>query len=184
MQIYVVRHTPVAIADGLCYGRTEVDLKPDYLSDFKTLKHKLPKGVDAVISSPSQRCQKLAAYLHPPYTTDSALCELDFGTWENKLWQDLPTEETQPWFDNYVSRPTPQGESLLQLFLRISKFMDDLRRKNYRRVILVTHAGVIRAMMAYFLEFPLNNLFKLQVDFNRVYTCNLADKAEHDWVEW
>lgn len=182
MQLYVVRHTKVDTSSGLCYGHFDVPLASHYLQDFKQLKQQLPADFDQVYTSPSMRCEKLARYIRSDFQTKDALRELHFGDWEGQKWADIPFEESKAWMEDFVRIAPPNGESLREMFLRINQFIDQLRQESHERVLLVTHAGVIRCLMAYFLEFPLNNLFKIQVDYNEVYRFNLADKRHLDQV--
>lgn len=182
MQLYVIRHTKVNTPSGLCYGHSEVPLAEDYQLDFNAFKALLPKEFDQVISSPSLRCQELAADLHADYQTNDALRELHFGDWEGLNWADISYEDSKAWLKDYVTVAPPHGESLRAMFLRINQFIDQLRNEKQESVLLVTHAGVIRCLLAYFLEFPLNNLFKLQVSYGEIYQFKLAEKRALDQV--
>ena len=41
-------------------------------------------------------------------------------------------------------------------------------KKNYKKVAIVTHAGVIRSFIIAILEIPLKNAFKIPVDYSSV----------------
>ncbi len=184
MEIYLSRHTPVDCHPELCYGHTDVPLKENYLEDFKAIKSLLPSSFDQIYSSPSKRCVQLARFINPKIQQDEALRELNFGDWENKLWTAIPYEESANWMNNYVSVAPPNGESLLSMFHRVTQFIDQLRTAPYQRTLIVTHAGVIRCILGYILQTPLNSLFKIQVRYGKIYHLNIDPKPELDWIEF
>lgn len=46
-----------------------------------------------------------------------------------------------------------------------NKFIDDLVRKKYKKVLIVTHAGIIRCFLSRILEMPLKSAFKIACDY-------------------
>ncbi|WP_168186912.1 alpha-ribazole phosphatase [Elizabethkingia sp. JS20170427COW] len=183
MQVYLVRHTEVEVPVGLCYGWHEVELKADYLKHFKKLKRQLPNNLEIIFTSPSTRCTKLARFIGNNIHQIPELRELNFGDWEGKLWQDIPESESKKWADNYITAPTPHGESTLDMYHRVTAFIDELRQQNHDNVVIVTHAGVIRCIMSYLLEIPLKNLFKIKIGHNKVYPLHLDIHDEYDSFE-
>ena len=89
--IYLIRHTPVGVEPGLCYGRTDVPLANDAetalaasSAGIQTLLAEANTTLEAalVVSSPSERCMRLATALHRTPQTDDGLLEFEFGRWE------------------------------------------------------------------------------------------------------
>lgn len=169
MIIYLVRHTPVEVEKGVCYGQSEVALKHTYPADLQALKKKL-SGVrfDAIFSSPLERCAKLAndfaagSKVH----IDRRLLELDFGDWELQAWDAIDGEEARQWADNFDSSACPNGESFEDLKARAVSFLDDITASGEDETILVvTHGGVIRCLLAEVLGMQLRDAFKLQIDY-------------------
>lgn len=108
--------------------------------------------------------------------------EINFGKWEGKKWNDINQEELQKWMEDFVNIPAPEGENLSELYLRVSGFMDILRSKDFRKVLLITHAGVIRCLWAYLLEIPLFNIFKIPVAYGEVFAFSLGKVSKNDWI--
>ena len=75
-----------------------------------------------------------------------------------------------------------EGESLEQMYHRIADFVSTLREQSYDKILLITHAGVIRCLAAYFLEFPLKNLFRFPVKFHEHFIFNLGAERSFDSV--
>lgn len=172
MIVYLVRHTPVEIAKGICYGQSEVPVSSTYPADVRALKKKL-KGVhfDTIISSPLDRCALLANDLAngSKVQIDQRLLELDFGDWELQPWDSINSTELRQWTDHFVTYPCPSGESFEDLRNRAASFSRSMFANNQDATILViTHGGVIRCLLAEVLGMPLDKAFNLQIDYSGV----------------
>ena len=60
MEIYLIRHTTPNVINGLIYGRTDVTLADTFEQEKELIIKQLPQKLDAVFSSPSSRCTRLA----------------------------------------------------------------------------------------------------------------------------
>lgn len=179
MEVFVIRHTPVALSSDTCYGQSEVPLADTFLADAAQLKSKLPADFDHIYCSPLLRCTDLAAALgYEQVTLDPALMEMNFGEWENKKWNDLNQGNLNYWMADFVQVKTPRGENLVELFERVKGFADQLRKQPHQKILIITHAGVIRCLWAYLLDIPLQNIFKIPVSYGETLVLNLkASKA-------
>lgn len=182
MEVYIIRHTTVNVAQGSCYGQTDVPLASSFVKEAKDLTKQLPQDFDKVFSSPLSRCAQLARKFQGEVFFDDRLKEMHFGEWESKLWSDIPTEIIQPWYDDFVNTSTPQGESFCDLYTRTSSFIEELRHKCYRKVLIVTHGGVIRSLWTYLLQYPLENAFKIPVGFGEVFQFHLDSESKDDYI--
>ena len=172
MDIYLIRHTKTATEPGLCYGRTDVPLSDSFAEDVYTIKTKLPEVSNdtVIVASPLSRCTELAEVFGCPFQTDERLLEIDFGAWENRRFDQLNPAQVKYWADNFVTVSPPGGESFKGLCRRVADFWDELISiQNVRLVLLITHAGVIRALLAHILQIPPANAFKLQVEAGSVH---------------
>ena len=166
MEIVLIRHTSVVVDDNICYGQSELELTDDFYKEAQRVKGHLPDHKDlAFMSSPSTRCVKLANYLSQGQVeTDIRLLEFNFGLWELKNWDDIPTNELNNWMNDYNYTRCPEGESYEEFFQRCQHFFEELITKNRSIVVIVTHGGVIRALISHVLKIPLENSFSLQID--------------------
>jgi alpha-ribazole phosphatase len=184
MQIFVTRHTKVIAGRETCYGQTNVALADSFIEEAAEIKEKLPTDFDVVFCSTLDRCKVLATALQLENVQhDERLIEFNFGDWENKLWNDLDQDELNIWMQDFVNLPTPKGENVLALFERVSSFLEELRSKKYEKVLLVTHAGVIRCIWSYLLEMPLKNMFKIPVGFGEIFLFNLGEEKDFDAIK-
>lgn len=168
MEIYLIRHTAVQ-APGICYGHYDVPLADTFATEAAELRPKLPPPPYRVFSSPAKRCLALAETVAAAITPDERLREMNFGAWENRLWNDLPPTETAPWMADYVTLAPPNGETFRAVQQRAAAFLTDLTAAVPEEPALVfTHGGTIRALVCHCLEIPLRNAFQLQIDYASV----------------
>ncbi|MGR3854167.1 histidine phosphatase family protein [Chryseobacterium indologenes] len=166
MEIHLIRHTAVDNPENRCYGFAEMPLRKDFTEDFTMLN--LDDNYDVIVSSPSERCRLLADYFKFEYQTDERLREMNFGNWELKKWTDIPEEEINPWYKDFVSVKASDGESLLEMQTRVLSFWNEfIQRKDLEKALIITHAGVIRLILQAVLQFPLKNMFSVQIDYGR-----------------
>lgn len=175
MEIYVIRHTHVAVGKDTCYGQTNVPLAATFAQEVAQFRQKLPTDFDTIYSSPLKRCSDLADALnYEKIQLDHQLMEMNFGDWEGQKWNDINAEALNHWMQDFVGVKTPNGENLLELHERVKAFLDQLRLKSSKKVLLVTHAGVIRCMWAYLLDIPLHRIFRIPVGHQEVFVFKLS----------
>ena len=180
MDIYLIRHTKTDTLKGLCYGQSDVALAESFLEEAHQLQQKLPeiKSDSLIFSSPLTRCVKLAERLSDNVTTDARLLELDFGDWENRRFDDIDVDILQQWTDDFVHVAPPNGESFIGLCQRARSFWQDVAYGMHpasEQILIITHAGVIRALLAYILKLPPANAFQFRVDVGSVHKLQHVD---------
>ena len=176
MNIYLIRHTAVYNPNKLCYGQSEIPLEENFTVDFDWIKDHLQLKEDTLFySSPFRRCTKLANFLsNDQYKTDPRLTELNFGDWEMKPWNTIPEKELTPWMEDFVNHRMKKGENFNDLYERAIQFYEELTSTETQDIVILTHAGVIRSITSYILDFPLEKAFNLQVDYSSI------SKLEYD----
>jgi alpha-ribazole phosphatase len=176
MKLTLVRHTSVDVPKGLCYGITDVPLASTFRNEMEQIREKLEMGTfDAVFSSPLSRCTKLATGIVPEsdFRIDHRLTELNFGDWEMVNWNVLfASEDGGKWFADYVNTRCPNGESCDDLTKRVELFLNELRPNSYKRVLIFTHAGVIRAMMCLLQHKTPEEAFNTSLAYGQILSLN------------
>lgn len=178
MKLYLIRHTSLQIASGICYGQTDIDVAASFEQELALIKMKLSNTqFDAIYTSPLQRCSKLAEALQhvSELVTDNRLLELQFGDWEMQSWDDIPREIFDSWANDYANISPPNGETFSQLQQRGLSFLEDiLSRYPDGNIAAVTHGGMIRALIAHVLNMPLKGLFRLTIDHGSITQLELG----------
>lgn len=170
MAIYLIRHTTPNIEKGICYGQTDLELATDHLFEFEMVKKNLPQDPSIIISSPLNRCLMLANYLNviSRVITDPRLMELNFGDWELMSWEQIPSKEIDPWYLDYINVCPPNGESFLQLSMRVNDFYKDWIVDRKEDLIVISHAGAIRALLARHYNISLEESLKIPIKYGEV----------------
>lgn len=177
MQVYLIRHTRVNVVAGTCYGRSDVALADSFLLELATLHAILPRTFTRIYTSPLQRCQQLAHHLAKHQTkhnlakdvvADARLQEYDFGSWELQPWRTINDAYAQRWFADYVNVAAPEGESYRTMQARVLAFWQELEQERLETCAIVTHAGVIRLILAHILAIPLEKSFQLLLETGSV----------------
>ncbi len=157
MILHLVRHPPPDISPGICYGG--LDIGALQVSDTAAHLHTLlPPGLP-VWSSPLRRCRELALALHPAPQTDFRLAEMNFGRWEGQAWDAIPRHELDAWAGDVAGYAPPQGESAQAVRKRALEFVASL---NVPEAVVVTHAGVIRVLLAHWRGMPVEDWLTLR----------------------
>jgi alpha-ribazole phosphatase len=175
MKLTLVRHTSLDISPSICYGQADVAVSSKFEKERLALQEKLmPFKFDAIYSSPLQRCHQLAQALCADESLgfatheirlDPRLKELHFGDWEMQAWDSIPRDIFDIWANDYANLSPPNGETFSQLHSRSKSFVSDVSAHSLdENLLVVTHGGLIRALIAEVLQMPLKRLFRLNID--------------------
>ena len=164
MQVFLIRHPRPLVDAGICYGQLDVAAEDPQLHASR-LNSILPAHVK-VISSPLQRARRLAEALHtqPPCQpkVDVRLMEISFGEWEGQRWEDIGRTLLDAWAADVLHFTPPGGESAAMLQARAVECAESLSGE---AVALVTHSGVMRALLGYWLKLPVGEWSQLKFEF-------------------
>lgn len=128
-------------------------------------------GWQRIVTSPLLRCREFALQLGErldvPVHAEARFREVGFGEWEGRTRAEL--EQLQPgqvqrfYRDPIAHRPA--GAEPLDAFIaRVSEaFVELLDRYAGETVLVVAHAGVIRAILAHALEIPPASMYRIHV---------------------
>ena len=126
---------------------------------------------DVIVTSTLSRCRDFAWALGQRQNIDvieeQRLVEIGFGEWEGRtaaeICQDEPDRLQRFYRDPVAERPAG-AETLADFSSRVgAAWKDTVERYAGRHVLVVAHAGVIRAITAHVLGMPIDHMFRLQV---------------------
>ncbi|MBL8021040.1 MAG: histidine phosphatase family protein [Leptospirales bacterium] len=163
-----MRHPRPQVAAGTCYGSLDLDLVPGYEMLIPGIKEQLPQNIP-VFTSPLRRCRIPANLFSQNPVVDSRIAEMHFGDWEGMRWDDLKGTEASSWMRNYLTQRTPNGESFQDLRNRVMDFLENAIPIDFEAVLLVTHAGVIRALMIELQQQSPRKVFTTSIEFAALY---------------
>lgn len=152
MRLLLVRHPQPLIAQGICYGSSDLPVSAEQLAQTAaTLAATLPAG-PVLYTSPLQRCAQLAqelvrqSGLAQPIA-DARLAEMHFGLWELQRWDDISRAEIDAWAADLAHYQPGGGESVLHMAQRVHSFYHDWHTQK-QDAIVICHAGTIRLLQA------------------------------------
>jgi broad specificity phosphatase PhoE len=174
-----VRHAPVTVNDGRCYGQTDHPCDVSNAEAFAVLAKRLPK--DAVwVTSPLQRTHMTATGIvraglpgpdpipGPGVLVEPDLIEQHFGEWQGVSYAELAVRNGNLWPRFWLApahHAPPGGESFVQLMERAHPAIERLSRQHAGRdIIAVTHGGTIRAALALALDLAPEAALALVID--------------------
>ncbi|HKX08006.1 MAG TPA: histidine phosphatase family protein [Stellaceae bacterium] len=174
-----VRHAPVTVNDGRCYGQTDLACDCSNAAAFSALARMLPK--DAVwITSTLKRTYLTAEAIvraglpgpdpipGPGVLAEPELAEQNFGAWQGVKYTDLPYKQGDSFHPFWLAPAhvaPPGGESFVHLVARVTPAVRRLTREHAGRdIIAVTHGGTIRAALSEALDLSPEASLAINID--------------------
>ena len=91
MEVILIRHTSVDVLPGVCYGQTDVPLKPTFEQEAAVTQENLKAFLpfDHVYTSPLTRCVRLATYCGYPEAALAGILDCRFGGPHNYFGEEV-----------------------------------------------------------------------------------------------
>src|ERR1035437_4443612 len=159
-----IRHTKTIAEPGICYGQADFDLAPTYMEEMNVVFEKIKLfHPTLMVSSPLQRCTKLASFLEKqiqlPFQVDERIKEVSFGEWELKPWDQINQHKLLEWTESYENIPPPGGESFKMLQDRFAPFWNEAWQNEAKEVFVITHDGILRSALVKALKLTSRQVF-------------------------
>ena len=159
MKVYVIRHgqTDWNLAQKT-QGKTDIELNQTGIEQAREAKEKVNKcNIDLIYSSPLKRARKTAEIVNEDKKCmiiyNKALEERGYGDFEGKTKEDIK-EMVESWekIHDYDENSNERNiEPIKEVCARVWNFLDEIKNKEQgKNILIVTHAGVCRAINAYF----------------------------------
>ena len=168
MTVYLIRHGKTQANEKHLYcGSTDLPLSAAGAAALQGIRYDIPQA--RFVTSGMRRANETLRLLFGdvPFTEDSRFREVDFGIFEMRGYGELKdSPEYQAWLegDNEANAP-PEGESGVQMKQRVLEAFSGLEEDT----VLVTHGGVIAAIMAYLFPEENKNRYEWQPAPGRGY---------------
>ncbi len=173
LSIDLLRHGQVATPGLFCAPPDE----PLGVTGWKQLNHATAKGQwDAILASPSRRChdfaRQLAQRLDTPFIVEERFREMDFGEWVGQtqwaLWEQYPEEMQQLWYQPLMFA-APGGELMKEFINRVqAAWATLLQDYTGQHVLVLTHAGVIRVLLAEVLGILYKKTLRFEIAYAQI----------------
>jgi broad specificity phosphatase PhoE len=172
LEILLIRHGQTDWnRDRRIMGRKAVPLNMAGRGEARALARALKNvAIDVIYTSPVRRAVETARHLrngrrvrirHAP-----EMAEIDYGHWIGKTFEEVIPEKA---FRVYHKTPrkaqAPGGEHMREVFDRTIRFIEKIRKKHKMgRIVVVSHADVIKTILVHYLGMDYNHLLKFRID--------------------
>lgn len=152
MKVYIVRHGEVPHNALKQYNAADEDLNELGIKQAEELRDKIKDmKFDVIISSPLIRAKHTADIINMNNNKiifDDRLKERNCGDLSGKPLEVTNREE----YWNYnTNLQYGTSENIKLFFERVYNFLDELKTKEYKNVLIVGHSGVSKAFNTYFM---------------------------------
>jgi broad specificity phosphatase PhoE len=171
-KIYLARHGETDWnRERRVMGRSNSPLNTIGVAQAKQLAKRLAgAGITAIYSSPLPRAletaEMLGASLGLIPMAEPRLLEVDMGSWEGRYWSELDGDPIrQRYYEEPKTARPPGGETLWEAQQRAVAVTDELHRHQPDGAfLLVSHADVIRCVLAHYLKIDLQTARQFRID--------------------
>ena len=153
-------------------GQSDIPLTGEGRTQARILSERLKnEKIDVIYASDLSRtietAEIIAKYHGQKVLTAPLMRELSFGIWEGMTYDEIiqkwPQEYKEWQADPYNKKP-PEGETLSELCQRVSKFLMETAKKHPEsRILVVSHAGPIRAVLSVLLNLRQDFFWKFKI---------------------
>jgi alpha-ribazole phosphatase len=169
--VWLVRHAAAAGTDGRCCGSLDVPLSEHGVRQAHEAARTLqPEPISHAYSSNLSRALETARILAAPHgiavQAMAGFAEMHFGDLEGLSYAEIEArypDVFRSWMSNPTETEFPNGESFVRMRTRVLRAMDLLvSRHENATILVVSHAGPIRALLSAALGMPDHLIFRLE----------------------
>lgn len=159
----------------LYFGHLDPDLNEtgiEQLRKAKILFEKREKMPDVVFSSDLKRCSQSMEILEIDEEIEKILTEdlreINFGIFEGKTYEEIKSEypeKVEKMINDWRNFKADRGESINEMMLRVAEKMNEIiNQYRNKKILVVAHAGVIQALISYYLFGNLDGYWKFKIN--------------------
>lgn len=170
---FLIRHGHTEpVEHGRLYNDPAVELTAKGINQAHKIADWLTtQDAECLLSSKAIRVVSTAKIVSELIKLDTELVpdlnEWDVGAWEGSSY--LEIKKTKPdeyfhWVEDPIENKPPAGESIRDLYNRSVLVLDKMIESHPgKKIALISHAGVIRSILAHALGMPLINFWRISI---------------------
>ena len=175
MRFFIVRHGETDWnSEGRFQGQKDIPLNERGIMQADAVSKRLAgHSFSAVVTSPLSRAKTTAEKIAERsfcgrFIVKEAFTEINHGEWEGRLSEEVAANYGSllaSWHSapETVTMPGKFGESLKDVYDRVTAACDDIARKYTGDVLLASHDAVIKVLLCYWLNAPLSSFGRFQI---------------------
>lgn len=160
MKIYLVRHGQTNSNLNGVFNTLDEDINENGIKQAEELREKIRDlDYEVVYCSPLKRTIHTANIVNVQNKSviyDERLVERKFLRLAGKP---LETVDREEYWNYYSDKKFENEESVKELFERVHGFLEELKTKSHKSVLIVAHSGVSKAFYSYFKGIPEDGRF-------------------------
>ena len=178
IRLFLVRHgETIWNKEKRFQGQIDIPLNQQGIIQSKIISKRLAGlTFDVCYASNLSRAKETAALIaephHLPVQECAELREMNFGLWEGLTLAQIKEnsgEELSAWWADPMNVRPPQGETLSEVVERTTQAVQSIVQQNQNHnqtgnILLVTHGGVIRCLVAKALEMSFKQYWRIRQD--------------------
>ena len=193
-RIDLLRHGEHVLGDAIC-GLSDPELSDKGWAQLQNQCDGLVRRGDSwdiCISSPRSRCidfaDRFCQQQGISLLVEDGFSEIHFGRWEGLSFTEISQSypgQWQHWIENPDSEAPHGGEKYGDFLIRINNnWLELLQQHRGKRVLLISHGGVMRAIFSSIFDLEPEALFRFKVPHachSRISTYHMKD--ESNWFQ-
>lgn len=183
--VYIIRHGQTNSNIKSTYlGKTDIPLNEDGMSQSREAAMRLKGKFDVLYSSPLLRAVSTAEAFSDRHSLriilNSAIEERNYGIFDDMTMEEIQAkypEEHKLWREDWFGYAPPEGESAKQVHERVGNALERIISNNKgKKILVVTHLGAARHMIASLLQMRLEDTYKFALDNARAAVITIDDE--------
>ncbi len=174
-RVWLIRHgEPAEESRNRCYGSLDIGLSEKGRRQMEQVtRHLKAEPASAIYTSPSSRARESASILTSTQScsleTIADFREMDFGDFEGLTYDEIAARYPdlyRQWMETPTEIRFPNGENFKEMRTRVLRaFETILNQREGETVMIVSHGGVNRILIAWALQMPGPSIFRLAQDY-------------------
>lgn len=147
---------------------TEKGLRQANIVSEKLKQEKIHHMMSSDLDRTMETAKIINNYHQVQLTLEKDFREMHFGLWEGLSYKEIAQSHKtalKDWEEDWIDFRMPQGESLRQMYervtARIAKMMEEYKEGN---ILIVSHSGCIRAILAHLIGRGIEDYWKYKID--------------------
>lgn len=181
MDIIMIRHGETEDNIGKIFSRDNTGLTEKGKQQISSAKKLLSEfNYNSVYYSPLNRTCQSIEVLGLEGISEDRIREIDFGVFTGKTFKEIGSlypVESADWISDPINYKIPEGESVMDLYERISEFLEEIANIG-ESVLLVCHDCVIRLALCWVFENP-DYFFRFKVENGSINIISIDDNYKY-----